>query len=809
MTVAAATATAATALEMGRWCIVSSDDNTLNISFDGNEAIKNAYAEVAYRIAGSTTSSVISTSSMTPVSVGIADFKDEIGAGKSLTRVYDDGTARLTHTVSLYDNASYVIAGVSVTPVSADDVIESNHMVALASDTRAQIPVGTSHRMVWVPFDNDCHGRYEVYDCSREMTSHEVACVYDATTGFGFVAGSVDHDKWKSGITVKGSYKRFIDSFRLLSGYTSELTRDYDWQSGSVMPHGYVRGKEVKSARYLVGFFNDWREGMETFAETCTKVTPPAPWEGGNPIGWSSWGVMQSHVSFDAVRETQEWIKANLFDLGFHDRNGQTVVSLDSFADGDRITQPDMSRLGNKILGNGTYTEGRVKKEGLNMRLGLYGGIVIWDWTFDSQVTGTGVNGIPSYTWRDALLKCNGREHRLVNGGSYCAIDPTHPAFRASVEAALERWSRFNVKYIKMDFITCAICEGDSWYDPGVTTGVMAYNYAMKVLYECAAKYDMYILEGISPLFPYQWAHARRICCDRFSELSESEYVMNAISWSWWTDRLYAVNDPDHLVMHKDGNKHRETEGENRVRVTTGLCSGAFLIGDSFSDKCVYTDGNGHTQGAVVAYPEESKARALKMFGNADINACVRENTGSFRPLDGSVFTNSQQSMSVFMRDTPQYIYVAVFNFNAYNPKSGSVPYDAIGIAASDVKDIKELWTGECIAPSGESFSYEIPRGDARVYRITKAVASVGDIVADTAESNTLSAVIAAGQCVVAATRDIDSVGLYDLSGRCVARVDGIGHVQAVFDIDLRPGVYIVAADMVGGDRLTSKVTAK
>lgn len=112
-------------------------------------------------------------------------------------------------------------------------------------------------------------------------------------------------------------------------------------------------------------------------------------------------------------------------------------------------------------------------------------------------------------------------------------------------------------------------------------------------------------------------------------------------------------------------------------------------------------------------------------------------------------------------------------------------------------------------APSGESFSYEIPKGDARVYRITKAVASVGDIVADTAESNTLSAVIAAGQCVVAATRDIDSVGLYDLSGRCVARVDGIGHVQAVFDIDLRPGVYIVAADMVGGDRLTSKVTAK
>ena len=803
-------AAADTRLELGRWEIVNTDDNTLNLSFDGNEAIKKAYSEVTYRISGAGDSKSINTTSLAPASVSLVDFSDEIGSGKSLIRVYNDGTATLTHTLNLYHNEPYAIAGVSVSPNAEGAVIESNYMVALASDTRTQIPVGTSHSMLWVPFDNDCHGRYEVHDCSKELTSHEVACVFDMTTGFGFVAGSVDHDKWKSGITVKGSYRRFIDNFKLQSGYTSKLTRDFDWETQTVTPHGYVKGTTVSSARYLVGFFDDWRVGMESFAEACAKVVPPAPWEGGNPMGWSSWGIMQINVNFDAVRETQEWIKSNLYNLGFHDKYGQTVVSLDSYAEDICFTQSDMSRLGNKILGSGTYTEGFVKKEGLNMRLGLYGGIAIWDWGLDYQIAGTGVNGIPAYIWRDALLKNNGHMHRLVDGGSYCAIDPTHPAVKANIEHTLSRWVRFNVKYIKMDFISSAICEGDSWYDPEITTGVMAYNYAMKMLYECAEKYDMYILEGISPLFPYQWAHARRDCCDSFSLLAESEYVMNAMSWGWWTDRLYAVNDPDHLVLHNKGYNLRETEGENRVRVTSGVCSGAFIIGDSFSDKCVYTDNdaNGYPKGGVVAYPEESKARALKMFGNADINAYVRENTGSFRPI-GDKYTSLKQSFSLFMRDTPNYVYVAVFNFDAYNPQSGAVQYENIGIEASNVKEIKELWTGETVTPSADYFYYKVPKGDARIYRITKSVSSVGEIVNDDNTKPALSAVIAAGQCVVAASSDIDIVTVYDLSGRVVAQVADIHHVQAVFDINARSGVYIVEARMEDGTVQTIKVENK
>lgn len=802
---------AETRLEQGRWSIVNADDNTLTLSFDGKTVVKNAYATVTYRIKDTSTTGEINSLSKSPVSVTIEDIEDEIGTGRALTRVYDDGTAKMIQTINLYDARPYAIAQVAVAPDASGTVIESNQMVALASDTPSDNLCGNTMSTLWVPFDNDGHGRYVVYNLNDNVTSHEVTCVFDKTANskFGLVLGSVDHDKWKSGINVQGTSNRAIKKLQLLSGHTSVESRDYDWNTNQLIPHGYVKGEEVKSARYLVGCFDDYRVGLETFGETCVLVCPPAPWDLGTPMGWSTWGVMMNHVNTPAVKETAQWIKDNLFDLGFHDKQGQTVISLDSFCDGWGMTPQEIAQLGTKFLGEGTYKEGRVTKEGLNQRLGLYGGMVVWDWTFDSEVGGTGIRDIPSYKWSECLLRYNGKEHHLFQNGQYCAIDPTHPAFYYNIDYTLSRWAAWNIKYLKFDFINCGICEGDSWYNPEITTGVMAYNYGMQIIYELAKKYDMYIVESMAPLFPYRWAHGRRSCCDRFSELGESEYVMNAMSWAWWTDRLYTVNDPDQLVLHKDGHNKKETEGENRVRVTTGMCTGAFIIGDSFSDKCVFTDDNGHTKGDVVAYPEASKARALKMFGNADINAYVRENTGSFRPVDKTNFTSSQQTVYNFMRDTPDYVYVACFNFSKYISRAGTLTYKDLDIEPSNVKEIKELWTGEMIDKGNESFKYNVPAGDVRVYRLAKAVSGVEDIAVDKTEEASISVVISGNECVVSASSDMSSVELYDLSGRCLARVDDVNHVQAVFDVNVQSGVYVVSAVMADGTRLSQKTTAR
>ncbi|MBD5229300.1 MAG: T9SS type A sorting domain-containing protein [Bacteroidales bacterium] len=802
---------AETRLSQGHWNITNADDNSLTLSYDGKDIVKKAYAKVTYRIKDTQATGEINSLSVSPLSVTIEDIQDEIGTGKALTRVYGDGTAKMIQTINLYNEHPFAIAQVAVTADAAGTVIESNHMVALASETVSDNLCNNTMSALEVPFDNDGHGRYQVYNFNTETTSHEVTCVFDktSTSKFGMVMGSVDHDKWKSGITVVGTSNKAFKKLELLSGYTSVASRDYDWNSNTLIPHGYVKGEKVESARYLIGCFDDYRVGLETFAETCALVCPPAPWDLGNPMGWSTWGVMMNHVNTPAVKETAKWIKDNLFDLGFHDKQGQTVVSLDSFCDGWGMTSTEISQLGNKFLGEGSYREGRETLQGLNQRLGLYGGMVVWDWTFDSKVDGTGIRDIPSYNWGDCLLRYNGNPHYLFNGGQYCAIDPTHPAFYYNMDYTLSRWAAYNIKYLKFDFINSGICEGDSWYNPEITTGVMAYNYGMQIIYELAQKYDMYIVESMAPLFPYKWAHGRRSCCDRFSELGESEYVMNAMSWAWWTDRLYAVNDPDQLVLHKDGYNKRETEGENRVRVTSGMCTGAFIIGDSFSDKCVYTDDNGHTKGSVVAYPEESKARALKMFGNADINAYVRENTGSFRPVDNANYTSSQQTVYNYMRDTPDYVYVACFSFSKLIGRNGTLTFEELGIAPSNVKEIKELWTGETVAKDADSFKYNVPAGDVRVYRISKVTSGVDDITVDKAEAATLTAVISGNECVVSASADIASVELYDLSGRCLSRADNVNHVQAVMNVNVQSGVYIVNAVMADGTRLSHKTIAR
>ena len=811
LTVAISTfvASSETTLEKGSWNITNSDDNLVTITHNGAEFLNGIFASATYRIENSSKTGEINTTTISPTSVTIVDSQDEIGTGKTFTRVYTDGTVNLAHTITAYDNVQYLVAQVTLTPVNPNEIVASNHMVAFATKTRSNPFNEASNYMIWAPFDNDGHGRYNVRSLSSEMLSHEIGGIYNTKTNKGIILGSIDHDKWKSGIKVVGYLNRFINEIELLSGYTAELTRDYDWNTNTVIPHGHVKGVEVKSARYLVGFFDDWRVGYETFGDACAAIAPPATWEHGNPMGWSTWGVMMNHVNTPAVTETAQWIKENLFDLGFHDKYGQTVISLDSFCEGWGMSSSEISKLGNKVLSDGTYREGLVKKEGLNMRLGLYGGMVVWDWTFDSKVDGTGTGNIPSYTWRDALLTYNGKPHYLFKNGQYCAIDPTHPAFYYNMEHTLSRWAAMNIKYLKFDFINSGICEGDSWYNPEITTGKMAYNYGMKIIHDIAAKYGMYIVESMAPLFPYRWAHGRRSCCDRFSEIGESEYVMNAMSWAWWTDRLYTVNDPDQLVLHKDGHKQGETEGENRARVTTGVCTGAFLMGDSFSDKCVYTDDNGHEKGSVVAYPEASKVRALKMFGNADINAYVRENTGSFRPVFGDKYSSSQQACYVFMRDTPDYVYVAAFNYNKYSLRKEVISFDKIGLEASNVKEIKELWTGEIITPSNTSFSCEIPAADARIYRIAKVVSGVGDVTIDEEIDNSISVAISGNECVVACSKEISSVQIYDLSGRYVAGIDDVNHIQASLEVNVQSGVYIVNANMSDGTVLTEKVIAR
>lgn len=778
-------------LTEGKWCVTYSDQvKGLTIAYDGTTLFNNAYASVSYNKKGGGSTGIIRSGTFLKPTITSYEVTDELGTGKCYQFAYTRSGVIMKHLLTFYSDKPYMIASVTLEG-EGDTQVESRQMVPMASDAESTPFKGSSNRVVWVPFDNDGHTRYHNYTLTddTERTSHEVTTVFDGASRYGLVAGSIDHDTWKSAVTIKGTEGKKLTRFRCISGFTNGDTRD-------VRAHGKITGNKISSARFMIGMFDDWREGLNIFASTNAIIAPPAKWTKGNPIGWNSWGVMQTVVNYTGVETTARFIKDKLYDKGFYGRDGKTIISLDAFAE-DNISQEQLKELGTMVFSNGSYIHEGKKYFGTDQTLGFYyGPFVIWEWILDSKVKGTGVNGIPEYTWRDAALKVNGDIYRLSSNGGY-ASDPTHPAIKANIEYTLKLWNTWGVKYVKADFLNNGIIEGDSWHDSTITTGVQAYNYGMKILLETAELYDMYIVESISPIFPYQYAHGRRVSCDRFSEIEETEYVLNAISHGWWTDKLYAVNDPDHLVMCKQNHGGAETLGENRARATSGMVTGAYMFGDNL---CL----SGLKGGAIPGYPRISRERALQIMGNADINEYVRNNTGSFMPIDGSTPSASQQAESIFVRDTEQYFYVAVFNYDKSKAKKGSVSFQRMGIDPEDVGEIKELWFSKEAEYDDSGITYNIPAKDVRVYRITKN--SYTAINGTDAEETTVEVAFSDDRmCNITSGKEISSVTIYSANGTVISQRNGIADKEVSLSIPDGRNTYIISATFADGSSAAGK----
>ena len=134
-----------------------------------------------------------------------------------------------------------------------------------------------------------------------------------------------------------------------------------------------------------------------------------------------------------------------------------------------------------------------------------------------------------------------------------------------------------------MDFTSNGMVQADSYYNKDVTTAVEAYNEGFShFISEVDKGEPMFIALSIAPIFPYQYGNSRRIACDTWGKIGQSEYSLNAVSGGWWTNEFYQYNDPDHLVL-VGNDAEKETEGENRARITNGAVSGMVLVSDNYS----------------------------------------------------------------------------------------------------------------------------------------------------------------------------------------------------------------------------------
>lgn len=582
-------------------------------------------------------------------------ISDAFGKGTLYKVEYTDKSLpKLTQYFYLYPDKEYVLTEFTL---EGNDQIASNRMAPVNVDRMSEelLPAG-DNRALFMPFDNDKWIRYQSHEFDFDtLTSYEVTAVFNNEGRSGLVVGSVEHDHWKTAITLGKGDSRNIGSLICYGGVADELTRD-------VKPHGALTGKKIKSPKILLGFFENWCDGLETYAKVNAIIAPPKEWGKAVPFGWNSWGALQFNLTYDKAMEVSDFIKQNLQNRHFVNPDHTVYVGLDS--GWDCMNEEQLKSFIAKCKSNGQI------------------GGIYWtpftDWARDPERT---VDAAPEYKYKDIYLYANGKPQEL--DGAY-AIDPTHPAVEAMMKKTSGLFHRTGFEYVKMDFMTHGAMEADKWYLPEVTTGIQGYNYGMQLL----DKYfgDMYINLSISPVFPAQYAQSRRIACDAWNKIKDTEYTLNALSYGWWQKYIYQFNDADHVVLRD------ATDGENRARITSGVITGIYIGGDDFS----------------AAGGKDGKDKALKYLTNPDINALA---TGEvFRPVEG----NGAQSEQIFVRkEKDGTFHCALFNYSEQE-QTVTLSLDRIGLEQARSYQVKELWSGNRTT-AGNQIEITIPAKDVKV----------------------------------------------------------------------------------------------
>jgi hypothetical protein len=539
--------------------------------------------------------------------------------------------------------------------------LQSRWMGPVVMDTTGGVDIGSSNddRALIVPFDNDSWTfAYNATPINNVGTSYEVSAFYDNATRNGLVVGSVTHDTWKTGVYFQGSNNQ-LSVLNVFGGVTSSDTRD-------VLPHGLVSGNPIVSPTIFVGFDTDWRALMEAYADANAAITPKLAWTGGVPFGWNSWYAYGMGVSYSKATAVSSFIKNNLQTNHFKNR-GMVYINLDS--GWNNLSDAQLQQFANYCHRNG-------------QKAGIYWTPFVY-WGTASQGSNSVMSGA-SYRWSDAYLRTTDGLVQTNDGG--IALDVTHPGTKQMINYYVGYFKEHGFDYLKLDFLSHGALEGVH-YDTNAMTGIQAYNQGMKHL---AAQNNgrMFINESIAPIFPFQYAHSRRIACDTSSTMSETAFEMASVSYGWWiSGRLYQFSDPD--MMKFAG----VTANENQSRLISCAISGTvFLNGDDLASPA-------------------GQSLALTCLTRAGICDVARAGAG-FRPLEGNTGTNATDA---FVCQDGSTWYVAVFNYTSASVIKG-LSLRRLGITGSYAA--QDLWSGAMSAVSGMTWQVSLGARQAKLFRL-------------------------------------------------------------------------------------------
>lgn len=607
------------------------------------------------------------------------EIQDGFGKGVELTYVHTSaGQPTLKQVYKFYDDQKYFLTRLDAI---SDTVLQTNYMSPITVKRSGGVDIGASadNRVLTVPFDNDAWIRYKSQSMNRADTSYEMTTIFNNSTRSGLVLGSVTHDTWKTGIDWKGSSNR-LNELAVYGGAASDVTRD-------TQPHGMLTGAELSSPMIMVGAFSDYRTGLEEYGKANAIITPPLllnpELPQGVPVGFNSWGAYEGTLSYQDVVDVSNYYKEHLNDFN---NNGNVFINMDSYW--DNLNDKQLADAVSVIKGNGQHA-------------GIYWApFVYWGNNMSQPVEGTD----NKYTYGDIVLKdAEGKPLPTLDGAF--PLDVTHPGAKLRMNYFLDKFKDLGFTFIKLDFLTHGSLEGQH-FDPTVTTGIQAYNEGMRYVKD-RLDGKMFISASIAPIFPSQYAHSRRISCDTYGKINETEYMLNSLTYGFWQNgTIYTYTDPDHLALAR-----ASSLTEARSRMNSGVIAGTVLLGsDDVNDP--------KAQEYMTALFNNKEVLELALKGKV------------FKPLEGN--TNANAADTFVMKDGNDY-YLAVFNYSANASADKTVNLGRAGLDAADSYTMQDLWTGEVSTISG-TLALSLQPTESKLVKLTAAPKKVTGVSLDKTE---------------------------------------------------------------------------
>ncbi len=701
---------------------------------------------------------------------------DALGAGVSVavtnSAASASGVPDLVQTFVFYPDETFFTAqvhAVATGTFNGSAALTSNRLdvIDLKSGTVNPNPVGGSTKdraVLDVPFDNDAFVRFDARTLSGDYTfwgkSYEVTAVYEDESRHGLVVGSIDHDFWKTGIFYQDDAHAgpILDQLDVFAGattaddpcdfqgptYGKDGTHDWLVPGGGVLPHGFTSGASVASPRVFVGWYSDWRDGMERFGRANGQVHPPLTWSGGsNPalFGWLSWGAYgfnSSAMSNSNLTKVSNDL-VTLMHKGF-ENNSTAYVVLDANYGGDTASY---TSLVNTIHANGQKAGGYLTPFAF--------------WGSDpatSQVAGPEGQSYTcsghTCTYADIVLQ-DGHGHYIKEDGAY-VLDVTNSVTRQLITDKVNNRIAEGVDLLKIDFLTMGTMEG-AFADPTVHSGIQAYDRIMSLIDATLAPYpNIFLAESIAPLFPGGYAHSRRISCDLEGQLNSvmnpqkstgtywwpwasTEYGLNSLTFGWWlSPGVYRFNDGDEMVL----NRWMDQTPKSGYYGTAGggywpyaRRNQALITGGLFLDATDYTDAT-------------ALANSESYLTNPGVNHLASLGK-SFRPVSGKVgyvgtgayagegrqecssasssqkwYEEGSEAQTAFYTPATATdpLYLAVFNYDDASSTTVSVGFADLGLSSSKTYTVKSITNGSTVVTASGSFSVKLAPGQPALYSV-------------------------------------------------------------------------------------------